>query len=67
MSQLFLLLEQHFFLNLSVRMKLNVEDTTFHIKEMHRKVASGEKKLSEYSDKLNDLYDYYLEFLNIKY
>jgi hypothetical protein len=67
MNQLFNLLESHFFLNLSVQFGLNVTDTTFHIKEMHRKVGSGEKPLLDFSEKLQDLYNYYLHFLNIKY
>ena len=67
MNQLFYLLECHFFLNLSVQLGLNVRDTTFHIKEMHRKVIAGEKPLLDFSQKLQDLYNYYLQFLNIKY
>jgi|TARA_B110000090_G_C12968422_1_gene287887 hypothetical protein len=67
MNQLFYLLECHFFLNLSVQLGLNVSDTTLHIKEMHRKVIAGEKPLLDFSQKLQDLYNYYLQFLNIKY
>ena len=67
MSQLFVLLEQHFFLNLSVQFGLSVEDTTFHLKEMHRKVETGEKPLSDFSDKLQKYYNYYLTFLNTSY
>ena len=67
MNQLFNLLENHFFLNLSVQFGLNVTDTTYHVKEMHRKVTNGEKPLSEYSDKLQTYYNYYLNFLNITY
>ena len=52
MNQLFYLLECHFFLNLSVRLGLNVSDTTLHIKEMHRKVIAGEKPLLDFSQKL---------------
>jgi hypothetical protein len=67
MNQLFNLLESHFFLNLSVQFGLNVVDTTFHIKQMHNKVTKGEKPLSEYSEKLQNYYHYYLNFLNINY
>ena len=67
MNQLFILLEKHFFLNLSIQFGLNVKDTTFHLKEMHRKVTTGQKPLSDFSTKLQDNYSYYLEFLNITY
>ena len=67
MTQLFCLLEQHFFLNLSVQFGLSVEDTTYHLKEMHRKIERGEKPLLDFSDKLQKYYNYYLTFLNIKY
>jgi hypothetical protein len=67
MSQLFTLLENHFFLNLSVQFGLNVKDTTYHIKQMHKKIISGEKPLLDYSEKLQHYYNYYLIFLNITY
>jgi hypothetical protein len=67
MNQLFNLLESHFFLNISVQFGLNVKDTTFHLKEMHRKVTKGEKPLQDFSQKLQDYYNYYLHFLNIKF
>jgi hypothetical protein len=67
MSQLFILLEKHFFLNIAVQFGLNVQDTTFHLKEMHRKVSSAEKPLEDFSEKLQEYYNYYLEFLNIAY
>jgi len=57
--------EQNFFLNLAIRLRLNEKTTRFQIKEIHQKIISGEKSLNDYSDELQRLYNYYLEFLKI--
>jgi trehalose/maltose hydrolase-like predicted phosphorylase len=57
--------EENFFLNLAIRLNLNLATTKLQVKEIHKKISSNEKNLNDYSRELQKCYLDYLSFLGI--
>jgi hypothetical protein len=66
LNQMIYINEENFFLNLAVRLDLNYPTTKLQVKEIHKKISTGEKELTDYSVELQKIYFFYLDFLGIK-
>lgn len=56
---------ENFFLNLSIRLGLNLPTTKKQIKEIHENILNEKKDLDDYSRTLQKAYFDYLNFLKI--
>tara|TARA_B100000809_G_scaffold75897_1_gene73587 strand:+ start:2016 stop:2234 length:219 start_codon:yes stop_codon:yes gene_type:complete len=57
--------EKRFFLCISIRLRLDYETTAFQLKDIHKRIGSGDKDLQDYSFELQKIYGYYLVHLGL--